>query len=449
MVILDLDRDLIKAEGNASLSFGDLSLHADRIVADQGKGHVEAVGALSLHQGGRRLQGKKLEYDLEKDRGTLTEARVEEQGVIIRGDSIEFSPEGITAHHATMTTCNLPHPHYLFSARRISLTAERPEKGGTPQSGVLTLEHARTTFRGHSLFTIPSYSIPVSRLREPRSTPLPVTGFSRDDGPFASIAFNLAKPGAQTTADFNYRYTTYRGVRGHLKLKHLMGSAELVAGYIRRDDLADKELSPDQIEYGTHNVLVDREPEYGIRVPGVPVGPWLNLQAEWLKGTYSERYSRAVHTRERADRDSVGALISTTPYQVAKGIYLSHAFGWRRSRYTPGDDFTTRLTRHTVSVDTSSRGKFSLSYVTRRGSGETPFLFDEISIGRELFGKASYQITPLWGVIVEEVYDLDARDVQDIDLTVTRTAHCLQYAFGWRKSRGSFYFSVGLAPVSE
>lgn len=446
VVTLDLDGDLITAEGNSALSFQGLSLHADRIVADQASGRVEASGALSLEQQGRRLHGERLEYDLGEGRGALTKARVEEQGVIIRGDSIEFSPESLTARNATMTTCDRPHPHYLFSARRISLTAERPKHGGPPQSGVLTLQHARVTYRNRALFTIPSYSIPVSRLREPKATPFPVTGFSRDDGPFAAISFNLGKPGARTTADFGYRYTTFRGIRGHLDLRHTLGSAELVAGYIRREDVADEELHPDQIEYSTRNVLVNREPEYGIRLPGVPLGRWLNLRAEWLRGTYSERYSRVVETRARADRDSVSALVSTNPYSLAKGVRVSHAFGWRRSRYSPGEDLTIRLVRHTVSVDASPKGTLSVSYITRRGSGETPFLFDEIGLGRELLATASYQVTPLWGVRVEEVYDLDARDTQDIDLSIIRTAHCLQYTLGWRKSRGSFFFSVGLAP---
>jgi lipopolysaccharide assembly outer membrane protein LptD (OstA) len=447
LVVLDLDRDLIQAEGNAALSYHDLRLHSDHLTANQGTGDVEATGALSLVQAGRRLQGELLQYNVRTDRGVLTNARVDEQGIVIKGARIELSPQSLVAHDAQFTTCDLPEPHYLFTAGLISLTAERSEPGKPPQSGRLTLTRAHLTYHHRRLFALPSYSVSVSRIREPRNSPFPVTGFSRDDGPFGSVSYTLGKPEAKTLAELSYRYTTYRGIRGHLRLRRSLGPAELVAGYIRREDVADEDLHPDQIEYSARSVLVNRAPEYGIRLPELPIGRSLTLHGEWLRGTYSERYSRVVETRARADRNSVSALLSTAPYSPTPGLTLSHAIGWRHSSYSPGDALTISFYRHSLSLQPTPNTDLSLSYIARRGSGESPFLFDSIGIGRELLADLGYRLSPAWRVRLAEVYDLSKRETRDIDFSLTRTAHCLDYTVGWRKSRGSFFFTIGLAPL--
>jgi len=446
LVVLDLDRGVIQAEGNAALSYHDLLLHSDHLTADQGTGDVEAAGDLSLVQSHRRLQGELLQYNVRTDRGVLTKARVEEQGIVIKGERIELSPQKLVAHDAQFTTCDLPDPHYAFTAGLISLTAERSVPGKPPESGRLTLSRARLTYHHRRLFSLPNYSVAVSRIHEPRNTPFPVTGFSREDGPFGSVSYTLGKPEAKTLADLSYRYTTYRGIRGHLRFRQDLGRAELVAGYIRREDVADEDLHPDQIEYSAQSVLVNRAPEYGIRLPELAIGRSLTLHGEWLRGAYSERYSRVVETRARADRDSMTALLSTAPYSPIRGLTLSHAIGWRHSSYSPGDALTIRFYRHSLDLKPTRNADLSLAYITRRGSGESPFLFDSIGIGRELLADAGFRLNPAWRVRVEELYDLSRRETRDMGFSLTRTAHCLDYTIGWRKSRGSFFFTIGLAP---
>ena len=72
LVILDLDQDTLHAQGDAALSYRDLSLHADHITANQQTGLIEAFGDLSLSQQGRRLQGEVLQYNVHTDEGVLT-----------------------------------------------------------------------------------------------------------------------------------------------------------------------------------------------------------------------------------------------------------------------------------------------------------------------------------------------------------------------------------------
>lgn len=448
VIEVDLDDGVTHARGDARLLYEDVELRADRLAADRRSGRVDASGNLELLQADRRLAGESVEYNLRTSEGSIERARAEEQGVIVSGERIVFGRERIVAHGACFTTCDRPQPHYAFRADTITLTSEEAGPGETPTSGQLSFDRARVEYRGRSLFTVPYYSVRVGELGRPGGAPTPVTGFNRDDGPFATIEYSLGQPGSAARADFSYRYTSFRGIRGRLMLRHALGPAELRAGYIRREDAADRELATDDLEAALADVLVDRRPEYGLVLHDAALGRWLTLQGEWLRGHYSERLTGAEADLANGNRTTATVLLSSRPYSAAPGVTLSHALGWRRSSYYSGADLTVRLHRHTAEVRAGPRLWFSLSHVTRNASGDTPFLFDSVGPGRELMGEVGFRVTPGWRLRVADYYDLEANRTRDMIVEATRVAHCLTYTLGWRKERGSFYAAVGIAPVS-
>ncbi len=442
----DLDSERTYAHGNAQLSYGDFALHADEFTADRITGDVDATGGLELRQGKRRLYGQSLHYNMQTANGSLRQARAVEQGVIIQGEEITFTPNEVIAHHAYFTTCDRPEPHFSFAANNITLTGEEITPGETPKSGRLTLNSARVTYHRRSLFTVPKYSVRIGEIGKPKSTPLPVTGFSRDDGPYATIGYTLGEPEQALTLGLNYRYTTFRGIRGYLRLNRMVGPAEVSFGYIRREDPADRLIEPDDLEANLAKVLVNREPEYGVILPEYRLNPALSFQASWLSGTYSEFSPDAQTERAAADRASLNALIRSEPYSISRRIKLSHAIGWRQSNYSPGDELTVRFFRHTAELRVNPRLTLELSHITRRQSGESPFLFDGIGPNRELLTETVWVMNPAWRLRLVNYYDLEDSRTRDMIFEATRTAHCLEYTLGWRKERGSFYISFGLAP---
>ena len=446
---VDFDQHATEARGKASFSYGTLTLHADHVIVNRLTGEVEASGNLELTQRGRRLRGESLQYNIHSEEGVLTKARVAEQGVFITGEKVVFSPAELVAHQAYFTTCDYPDPHYTFGADTVSLTAETTTPGEQPRSGRLTLERASITHRNRRLFSLPSYSVSVGEIGEPEASPLPVTGFSRDDGPYASMSYAVGEPEDPTVADFSYRYTTFRGIRGHLRFRQAAGPLELVGRYVRREDASDRELNPDDLEASLANVLLNRDPEYGLRLQEFRLGRSLHGRAEWLAGSYTEWVPGEEEARASADRSAVNVLLSLDPYAVSRGVKLSHAYGWRRGTYSPGERFTSRFYRHAADLGLGRRAHLSLAYIARTSSGETPFLFDSQGPGRELLGDLKWEITPQWGVGVLDLYDIENRQSRDIMFEVTRTAHCLAYTMGWRKSRGRFYMRIGLAPTSS
>ncbi|MCJ7749672.1 MAG: hypothetical protein MUQ65_01045, partial [Armatimonadetes bacterium] len=110
-VEVDLDKERTHASGNARLCYQDLELRADDLTADRTSGDVEAAGDLHLVQGGRRLTGDSLEYNLVAATGLLRKARVVEQGVIITGEEILLSPTEVVASNALFSTCDRLQPH--------------------------------------------------------------------------------------------------------------------------------------------------------------------------------------------------------------------------------------------------------------------------------------------------------------------------------------------------
>jgi lipopolysaccharide export system protein LptA len=459
VVELDLAHQSTKATGHARLAHGSAALHADQIEADQSTGQVAASGGLALIQEGRRLEGESLTYNLHSQEGALRDARVQEQGVLIRGQAVEFSPLRVVAHNAYFTTCNLPQPDYTLAAESIILTAvhvsERSqgpgqaEPGQRPESGRLTLDRAHVTYHGRRLLTLPRYSVSVGQLGEHGSSPFPASGFDREDGPYASISYSIGRPERPTTADLSYRYTSFRGIRGYLKLRQEMGPVELVAGYVRREVSTDRELQPDDFTTGLANVMVNRTPELRASLKDLAIGRSYHLRAELSHGWYSETEHFKADTRARADRLTVGGLLAINPYPVQRHLSLSHAVGWRRSIYSPGDELTIRFLRHSLDYRRDPDTRLSLSYVTRRGSGATPFLFDQIEVGRELLADLRFRLSSHWRLRFADLYDLERGETRDMMLAATRTVHCLDYTFGWRKARGSFFVGINLAPPAS
>jgi hypothetical protein len=223
---------------------------------------------------------------------------------------------------------------------------------------------------------------------------------------------------------------------------------ELDANYVRREASTDREMAPDEMITGLANVMVNREPEFGLSVPSLPLGRRLSLRAEVVKGTYSETEEFTADARAEADRTAATALLTVAPYSAAAGVTASHAIGWRRSTYSPGEELTLRFVRHSLTVSPSPSAKLAVSYITRRGSGETPFLFDRIEVGRELLSDLRLRLSERWSTRLVQLYDLDLRDMRDMIVSATRTAHCLEYTVGWRRARGSFFVGIGIARPS-
>ncbi|MBN1460541.1 MAG: LPS-assembly protein LptD [Armatimonadetes bacterium] len=448
VVEVDLDRERTQASGNARLSYQDIELHADDVTAERITGDVHAQGHLMLVQGERVLYGEALDFNLRSGVGVLQHARAVEQGVVITGEEIALSPERIEAREARFSTCDKSDPHYAFAARRITLTPAEPSKLGPPRSGTLSLSQGRLLYRGKTLLPLPGYSVRVGDIGSTDGTPRPVVGITGDDGPYVSLGYTLGSEDAAARGELNYRYTTSRGVRGYIRAYRVVGPAEVTFGYLRREDPSDRDVEPDDLEASLADVLVNRQPEYGVLVPEYRIAGKLSATASWLAGSYTEFDTDGQVELASGDRTSLSALLRYGSYPVSPSVALSHGLGWRRSDYSPGDSLTVRLVRHTAAIRFNDRLELDLSHITRRETGESPFLFDGVGPNRELLSELTWVVNPAWRAELVHYYDLELNESRDMIVEAIRTAHCLEYTIGWRRETGSVYVGVGIAPPS-
>jgi hypothetical protein len=448
-VLVDLDQEWTHASGNARLSYQDFELHADEFTANRVTGDVEALGHLRLVQGERVLHGEVLDFNLRTGSGVLRRARAVEQGVIITGEEIVLSPAGIEAREARLTTCDARDPHYALAARRITLTPAEPSELGQPRSGTVSLSHGRLLYRDKTVLPLPGYSVRVGDTGRADGTPRPQVGITSDDGPYVSFGYTMGSEDTFAFGELSYRYTTSRGIRGYVRAYRLVGPAQVTLGYLRREDPSNRTIEPDDLEASLANVLVDRQPEYGVLVPEYRIARKLSATASWLAGSYTEFDRDGQEELARSDRTSLSAVVRYGPYPVSPSVELSHALGWRRSDYSPGDRLTVRLLRHTAGLRFNHRLRLDLSYITRRETGESPFLFDGVGPNRELLSELTWVVNPAWRARLVHYYDLELNESRDMIVEAIRTAHCLEYTIGWRQETGSIYVGFGVAPPSE
>jgi len=434
------------ATGRAVLTQGALTVRADRMTADRKTGEVTATGHVVLTQEARRLKGETLAYNLNAQRGEITRARVFEEGVILRGERITFSPRLLVAHNASFTTCPGAEPHYAVSAETITLTAAETPPGRNPTAGRLTLRHGHLWFHGKKRIALPNYSVSLGRQQQ-EEVLLPTSGYGHKDGLFTGLNRAFGRPGARVTAELNLRLTTLRGVRGLLEVRRPVRQGAVYLDYARRESVGDTEVEANQVIGSTADVLVNREPEVGERVRERPLGPRFKLTAEVTAGNYSEMDSEADRVLGRAGRIAASAIVADTPHELLPHITVGYALGGSEALYSTGTEQTISYARVTVQYAPTAENRYSLSYVNRASWGESPFHFDTVTIPQELQGEVRYRVNPAWRVRVVERYDLVHERTRDMLVAATRTAHCLEYTLAWRLRGRSLSIGVNLIPA--
>jgi LPS-assembly protein len=127
--------------GAAELRRAGTLLHADEIRFNQGTSEVEAVGDVTVDQGGTRIAGPSLKLQLDTDQGvfeapTYTLPSTGGQG---KADRIEMKGKGrFLLSNATFSTCRPDNEDWRIQARRIDI--DQDEASGTARNASLVFQ---------------------------------------------------------------------------------------------------------------------------------------------------------------------------------------------------------------------------------------------------------------------------------------------------------------------
>jgi len=111
----------VVAEGNVVVEYGETTLTCDKIVVFTATKDGFAEGNVVLTDKTGTVQGERLEYNFQSQKGKITGADIDAAPYFCLSPQAEKLPEKFILHDADITTCNLDQPHYHIHASKVTI----------------------------------------------------------------------------------------------------------------------------------------------------------------------------------------------------------------------------------------------------------------------------------------------------------------------------------------
>jgi hypothetical protein len=474
------------ASGGAILTQGPARMTADTLTYDPDTRDVVAEGDVVYTDPERTARGQRLAYNVDARRVRATEVVTVVRGVIVRARNVDATQTLYTATGATFTTCDLPHPHYLVSARSVVMT---------PDNRVVARDVGVSLF-GVKLMVVPRLSGHIgSGGDEGRSSPFPRFGRNSRDGFFIGQIFPLVRQ-PSLFLNLDARLAVRRGLLGGFDAAAPLGRGVQAMGSLKYRDEAPNQR--------TRFEEVDRLPEVGIlvtspppaprrvrrpRTPRVPrsspsspaaptqadqqpatgagqpataapfpepdfipqrvvgsdvehqpgllrpprAGPWF-LRAQTTIGYFRQREQNTVSGESESmsgGRLDIRATATRSgAHLFGVGLPIMQLF-FRQSFYDTGDAYTVLGFGARQDWRLGPHWATSLRAFLHRTLGETPFSFDRVEIRAELQPGFAYRAGGTTYSWLGRM-DLDRRQLYDQEFAIARVFHCLEPRLSYR-----------------
>lgn len=446
LIQLDEETNRAEAVGNVTLEYGNIKLLADRAQADLQTQEISAYGNVKIIQKGKELFGQELHYNWAKDTGIVIDAmttaviitsnvaassmeertfgsskKAEKNKIILKGRRIEIMPDKWILESGFFTTCDLPHPHYNFTAEKILYY---------PQNKIVAKKIS--FFLGkHRIITIPFYKVSVKRETERRSSPIPKIGYSKTYGLYLQSNYPLLSMGSNTPGNINLIYSFRQGPAGGIRIEKNSSHQYWSLAASRKEEVVDKLVS---------DLTLSRLPELNYQINSIRLGKSpLTLNSQISLGKFTEYPYRFSDFRIFAQ------IALSLPIVKTKDTYLYGELLARKSWYNKGGPY--QVIDPSLQLDSQLTKKIALniSYNSQHFKGKTPFQFDNVDLKREIRPELTFISSPKWQYTIFARYDLDAKRLPDWGCKVNRTMHCLKYTLGWGQRKKQVEIGVDLA----
>lgn len=417
------DANTVLATGNARIVFRDLILAANKVSADLNSNMVTAEGAVTVTQGDRVLHGDSATYNIETKLGKLMKARTLIGQIIGTGDQISaLSNDAIELLRANITTCDLAHPCYHITARRMLLYPGRQIKA----------EGVSVYLYKYRLFSAPR--LKKSLTRGEATAVVPRLGFSKMFGVYLSQDYPIDLLNG-TTGVIDARISQKHLIHGGVKLDQVMGSR----GFLWATYLEEVR--------GLKNtrILLDRLP-----YAGFGWGPLLfgNKKAFTFDGNINTGYFRERPSGVNAIRAAGEGKIAFRQIMLGKNMRLDIGTELFTAAYATGNSYSYIRPGVNLSVEPALGFHGGIGFSDYLDRGKTPFLFDGIEVPREVTPRLGFN-APTWGVSTEWRYDLLHRQLFDALFSYTRRMHCIEPRIFYSVRRGEIGFDINIPALSQ
>ena len=116
------DNESIRLRGKAVLNYQDSGLEAERIDFNSRLNLLEATGSPVLEEGGQRMYGDDMGYDMDTEAGVVVDGSTKYgEGYYQGRDLFKVGKDVLKVYGSTYTTCEYAQPHYSFHADKMKV----------------------------------------------------------------------------------------------------------------------------------------------------------------------------------------------------------------------------------------------------------------------------------------------------------------------------------------
>ena len=332
--------------GDAQIDFRDYVLYADEISYDSGSGEAIATGHVKL-QGGEynvHMEASRAEYNVTNATGKFYDVHGttglklgSRRTVLTTSNPFTFTgkevdktgPNLFVVHHGSITSCELPHPKWTFSAERINFEV----------GGLAKLHHSTFRLRSVPVVYLPFAEHPVEHLGRQSGFLIPSAGQSSVKGTIIGDSYFWAI-NRSMDATVGLEYFSKRGFAQHANFRAATSeNSHFTATYF---GVLDRGLGPTHIDQGGEDVRIQAEQYFPQGVRAVANVEYLSSYL--FRVAFAETFTAAVNSEVKSD---VFASRNDNGYSL--GIIAQRYQNFQSTN--KGDSFSIL---HVPSIDASS-----------------------------------------------------------------------------------------------
>lgn len=289
--------------GEAQIDFRDYVLYADEISYNQDTGESTATGHVRLVGGDYNInmQATHAEYNVVEGTGKFYDVHGttglklgSRKALLTTSNPFTFSgrevdkvgPNRFTIQHGSITTCELPHPKWTFSAERVNF-----------EIGDLAKLH-NSTFRlmRVPILYFPFVEHPVENVGRQSGFLIPSFGQSSVKGTIIGDSYFWAI-NRSTDATIGLEYLSKRGYAQHGNFRELTGPDSFIAATYF--GVVDRGAGPAHVDQGGQDVHLQAEQNLPHNIRGVANIEYLSSYL--FRQAFAENFTAAVNSEVKSD----------------------------------------------------------------------------------------------------------------------------------------------------
>jgi len=444
----------IELLGKVRIEYQGRRLEGERLLLDTEAGLVRSEEPFRLFAEQGALTGQRGEYFYGQARGRFEGVQATVLGIYLDAALLEGDLRDFTAQEVVVSTCDPFRPPIRVRAGRVRLV----------RGARLTLRNARLSLYGQPLARLPQLTVRVGETAEVMSLPTPVYSMETGWGARAQLELPLGENALLQASAVSYLRAVPE-TRVALGVAMRGGEPALSAPDVRlrfeQSALYNLRARPERAPPAdaltlraelTRDVRPLLSPRERLRVSRTEVGLVAPLQSRSGFGEASLRYGslreridgQLTSTRERLalEGDWFQPLLGREAWQLRLHLWASYA------DYAGVSDYQWLRLQLELLWQPSDALAVMAGYARASTRGSSPFLSEQLRARREASLRAEHQQGNLrLGVLLK--YDLERRDLYDVQALIGWRDRCLEPYLFWRRTPSSVLLGVTLTTLTR